>query len=150
MKALFAKGLDEVRRIIREEEPPRPSTRLSTLDAGEQATLSKLRQSEPPKLLGIIRGDLDWIVMKTLEKNRTRRYETANGLAMDIQRYVNAKPVTARPPSHLYKFQKLVKRNKLVAVASTIVATAILLGLGMATWGYFRQKATRIRLFDSQ
>jgi serine/threonine protein kinase len=144
-KALFAKGLDEIRRVIREEEPPRPSTRLSTLDAGEQTALSKLRQSEPPKLLGVIRGDLDWIVMKTLEKDRTRRYETANGLAMDIERYVNAEPVSARPPSQLYRFQKMVKRNKMAVATAVVIAGTLIIGSLFSTWRFVKEKAARER-----
>jgi len=98
-KRLMEAGLDEVRRIIREEEPARPSTKLETLDAAEQTTVAKHRQSEPPKLAHLIRGDLDWIVMKALEKDRGRRYATANGLAMDIQRHLNDETVVARPPA---------------------------------------------------
>jgi hypothetical protein len=84
-------------RIIREEESPRPSTRLTTLDAGEQTTVAKRRQAQPPKLAGLVRGDLDWIVMKCLEKDRHRRYDTDNGLAQDLQRHLDQKPVEACP-----------------------------------------------------
>ena len=111
-KELLAKGLDEIRRVIREVEPQRPSTRLSTLEAGEQTTVAHQRQCEPPKLQSVIRGDLDWIVMKALEKDRTRRYETANGFAVDIQRHLNNEPVLACPPSNLYRFQKLEHSQK--------------------------------------
>src|ERR1039458_1810359 len=86
-KELLAAGLNEMRRIIREQEPMRPSTRISSLDVEEQTAIAKHRHAEPPKLLGLIRGDLDWIVMKTLEKDRTRRYETANGVADDVLRH---------------------------------------------------------------
>jgi serine/threonine protein kinase len=116
-KELVAAGLDEMRRIIREKDPPRPSTRLSTLAAAEQTTIARCRRSEPPKLIHLVRGDLDWIVMKCLEKDRTRRYETANGLALDLQRHLANEPVVARPPSNLYRFQKLVRRNKLAFAA---------------------------------
>ena len=92
-----------MRRTIREKEPPRPSTRLSTLAGDELTTVAKRRQAEPPKLIHLLRGDLDWIVMKCLEKDRTRRYETANGLALDIQRHLNNEPVVARPPSRLMR-----------------------------------------------
>jgi eukaryotic-like serine/threonine-protein kinase len=151
VQRLVAAGLDEIRRIIREEDPPRPSTRISTLDAAEQTAIAKRRHSELPKLLGLIRGDLDWIVMRTLEKDRTRRYETANGLADDVLRHVNNEPVVARPPGKLYRFQKLVKRNKLafaagatvlavlvvVAVVSSsqaVLAAVLLAGTGISTW----------------
>jgi serine/threonine protein kinase len=133
-KKLLQSGLDEIRRIIREEEPLPPSTRLHTLDGAEGTTIAKLRQSDPPKLFQLVRGDLDWIVMKALEKDRTRRYETANGLAADIGRHLRDEPVVARPPSHLYEFQKTVRRHKfgfaaaaaviIVLAAGTIVSTS--------------------------
>jgi serine/threonine protein kinase len=132
-KRLMEAGLDEIRRIISEEEPPRPSTRLSTLDAGEQTTVAKCRQSDPPKLIHLVRGDLDWIVMKCLEKDRSRRYETANGLARDIERHLNNEPIVARPPSSLYRFQKMVRRNRLAFTAAGAIATALLVGIGVST-----------------
>jgi serine/threonine protein kinase len=138
-------GLDVIRQIIREEEPPRPSTRLSTLAAAELATVAKRRHSEPPKLIHLLRGDLDWIVMKTLEKDRTRRYETANGLAMDLQRYLDNEPIIARPPSSIYRFRKLVRRNKLAVGAAAAVVVAILAGLALATVGLFRANYERQR-----
>ena len=92
----------------------RPSTRLSTLDEVEQTTVAKRRCSEPPQLIHLVRGDLDWIVMKCLEKDRARRYETANGLADDVMRHLEDEPVLARPPGRVYRLQKLVRRNKLV------------------------------------
>jgi len=121
-KRLLKVGLDEIRRIIREEDPPFPSNKLSTLEAEERTTLAKRRQSEAPKLVRIIRGDLDWIVMKALEKDRNRRYATANDLAMDVQRHLHNEPVTAVAPSPFYKFRKFARRNKgSLAAASTIV-----------------------------
>jgi len=97
-------GLDAMRQTIREKEPPRPSTRLSTLEAAELSTVAKARRSEPPKLIHSVRGDLDWIVMKCLAKDRARRYDTANGLARDVERHLHNEPVVARPPSRLYEF----------------------------------------------
>jgi len=91
-----------MRRTIREQDPVRPSSRLSTILAGDLITTAQRRQTEAPKLIHAVRGDLDWIVMKCLEKDRTRRYETANGLAMDLQRHLNHEPVVARPPNRLY------------------------------------------------
>ena len=115
-------GYDELRRIIREEEPPRPSTRISTL--GEAATsVSTQRKSDPKRLSQLCRGELDWIVMKALEKDRNRRYETASALAADVQRYLNDEPVQACPPSAWYRFRKFARRNK------RTLATAALLGL---------------------
>jgi eukaryotic-like serine/threonine-protein kinase len=139
-RRLLQAGLDEMRRIIREEEPVRPSTRISTLDAVEQTTVARHRQAEPPKLAGLMRGDLDWIVMKALEKDRSRRYETANAVAMDIQRHLHNEPVTACPPSNLYRFQKLVRRNKLAFAATAAVLGVLLIGLGSSTYLYVREK----------
>jgi len=128
-KELLAAGLDEMRRAIREKEPPRPSTRLSTMVGDELTTTAKHRRVDPPKLIHLLRGDLDWIVMKALEKDRARRYETANGLAMDVQRYLTDEPVVARPPSGLYRFQKLVRRNKGVFAAAGAVVLMLVLGV---------------------
>jgi WD40 repeat protein len=140
---LLEAGLDEIRRIIREEEPVRPSTRLHTLEAAEQTTVAKQRQSDPPKLAHLISGDLDWIVMKALEKDRGRRYETANGLAMDIQRHLNNEPVVARPPGNMYRFQKMVRRNKLAFGAVVAVAVSLIIGLGIASFLFVREKQAR-------
>src|ERR1035441_7041480 len=137
---LVAAGLDEIRRIIREEDPPRPSNRLSTLVAAEQTIVAKRRRVEPPKLLGLIRGDLDWIVMKCLEKDRTRRYETANGLAMDLQRHLHDEPVVARPPGAGYRFRKMARRHKLAFAAATAVALALGLGIIGSTWQAVRAR----------
>src|SRR5262249_25418583 len=118
-------GPDEIRRIIREEEPPRPSTKLTTLAADAQAVIARHRQCDLPALLGSVRGDLDWIVMKCLDKDRTRRYESAENLAADVQRYLNHEPVVARPPSLSYQLRKLARRNKsaLRAAAVTLAVT---------------------------
>src|SRR5207302_1724812 len=124
-------GLDQMRRTIREKEPVRPSTRLSTMIEGELTTTARRRHTEAPKLIHSVRGDLDWIVMKCLEKDRTRRYETANGLVRDIQRHLNYEPVVARPPSKLYRFQKLVRRHKLAFAAASSVAASLVVGLGV-------------------
>jgi eukaryotic-like serine/threonine-protein kinase len=131
-RRLLDAGFDEIRRIIREEDPPRPSTRLSTLEAVEQTDVARHRHSELPKLLGVIRGDLDWIVMKCLEKDRSRRYETASGLAADVRRHLSNEPVVACPPSTAYKIQKAFRRNKLVFAAGGAVAAALLIGLGVS------------------
>lgn len=149
-KELLAEGLDAMRRTLREKEPARPSTRLSTMLEGELTALARRRQSDPPKLLHLIRGDLDWIVMKTLEKDRTRRYETANGLAADIQRHLNNEPVAARPPSSSYRFQKMVGRNKLAFTASGAVATAVLMGLGASTWMFFKERQAHQRAVNAE
>jgi WD40 repeat protein/serine/threonine protein kinase len=139
-KRLVQAGLDEIRRIIREEEPARPSTRINTLDAAEQTTVAKRRQSEPPKLIHQVRGDLDWIVMKCLAKDRTRRYETANGLAMDLERHLNDEPIVARPPGALYRFRKMARRHKLAFAAATAVTLALGLGIIGSTWQAVRAR----------
>src|SRR6266516_297704 len=110
---LLAAGLDVMRRIIREQEPVRPSTRVSTMLEAELTIVARQRHAEPARLGTLLRGDLDWIVMKALEKDRTRRYETANGLAADLKRYLTNEPVLARPPSTPYRIQKAWRRNKL-------------------------------------
>ncbi len=130
---------DEVRRIIREEEPPRPSARLSST-----ATLPSLaagRQIEPARLTKLVRGELDWIVMKSLEKDRTRRYETASGFAMDIQRYLTGEPVLAAPPSVRYRLKKFVRMHR--AALTTTVAIGLLLVAGVAVSSWQAVRATR-------
>ena len=100
-------GLEEMRRTIREKEPARPSTRLSTMLKADLTEIAKLRRTEPGRLASLVRGDLDWIVLKALEKDRGRRYEHVSGFAQDIKRYLTNEPVLARPPSQLYRFQKI-------------------------------------------
>jgi WD40 repeat protein len=142
-KELLEAGLDEIRRTIREREPVRPSTRLSTMLAAELTTTAKRRASEAPKLIHLLRGDLDWIVMKALEKDRTRRYETANALAMDIHRFQGNEPVVARPPSGMYRLQKLARRNKVAFAAASAVLLALVVGSGLATIGFVQARAQR-------
>jgi tetratricopeptide (TPR) repeat protein len=132
-----------MRRTICEQEPARPSTRLSTMLDADLTTIATHRHCEPAKLGPLLRGDLDWIVMKALEKDRTRRYETANGLAADVQRHLDNEPVIARPPSNLYRFQKLIRRNKLAFAAASAVLGALLLGLSLSTWLFVRERAAR-------
>jgi serine/threonine protein kinase/Flp pilus assembly protein TadD len=134
-------GFDELRRIIREEEPPRPSTRISTL--GQAATtVSTNRNSDPRRLSQLFRGELDWIVMRALEKDRNRRYETASALAADVLRYLHDEPVLACPPSAWYRFRKFARRNKArLAVAGLVLFFIVLLGFG-AGW-YQQEQAAR-------
>jgi hypothetical protein len=142
---LMQSGLDEMRRTLREKDPQLPSTMITSLQRTELTLTAGQRRTEPPKLISQIKGDLDWIVMKALEKDRNRRFDTANGLALDIQRYIESEPVLARPPSRLYRFKKLVLRNKIVFAASGAVALALLIGLGMSTWLFFRELDARER-----
>ncbi|MCX6930927.1 MAG: serine/threonine protein kinase, partial [Verrucomicrobia bacterium] len=137
---LVAAGLEEMRRTIREKEPVRPSTRLRTMLNRDLTTTAQRRRIEAPKLISLLRGDLDWIVMKCLEKDRTRRYETANGLALDIERHLTHEPVAARPPSTAYRVQKFVRRNKVMVAAGGAVAAALALGIVGSTWQAVRAK----------
>ena len=142
-KDLLQAGLDEMRRTIREKEPARPSTRLSTMLAAELTSAARHRQTEAPKLIHFIRGDLDWIVMKCLEKDRTRRYETANGLALDIQCHLQNEPVTACPPSRSYLLRKMARRHKLAFGAGAAVAASLTLGLAISSWLFIRETEAR-------
>jgi WD40 repeat protein len=142
-KDLMSLGIDAMRKTIREKEPVRPSTRFATLQGEALTTTTKRRSADSSRLLHQLKGDLDWIVMKCLEKDRTRRYDTANGLAADLKRHLNNEPVVARPPSAAYKFQKAFRRNKLAFTASAAVAMALLLGFGASIWQAV--EATRAR-----
>jgi tRNA A-37 threonylcarbamoyl transferase component Bud32 len=135
---LAASGLDAMRKTIREKDPVRPSTKLGTLSGEELTTTAKRRSADTAKLLHQLKGDLDWIVMKCLEKDRTRRYETANGVAFDLKRHLNNEPVLARPPSAAYKFQKAVRRNKMAFTAGVAIAAALLVGIIVSTWQAIR------------
>jgi len=139
-------ALDEMLRIIREEEPQKPSTRLSS--TAELPSIAALRNTEPKRLSGLLRGELDWIVMKALEKDRNRRYETANGLAMDVQRYLADEPVQACPPSTWYRLKKFVRRNKGTVVAAVMVAATLIAGVVGTSLGMVRaeQRAEGERL----
>src|SRR5207249_8587707 len=117
---------DEIRRIIREEEPPKPSTRMSTLGQAV-VTVSANRMSDPKRLRQLLRGELDWIVMKALEKDRNRRYETASTLAADVQRYLDDEPVQACPPTAGYRMRKFARRNKRALAAGLALATLLVL-----------------------
>ena len=133
---LEKRGLLEILRVVREEEPPRPSTKLSTADA--LPTLSANRGTEPAKLTGLLRNELDWIVMKALEKDRTRRYETANGFAADVQRYLAGEAVQAHPPSAGYRLKKFVRRNRGQVIAASLVLAALVAGVVGTTVGLVR------------
>jgi serine/threonine protein kinase/tetratricopeptide (TPR) repeat protein len=133
---------DEIRRIIREEEPSRPSTKLSTADG--LPTLAANRGTEPAKLTRMVRGDLDWIVMKALEKDRSRRYETANAFATDVQRYLADEPVQACPPSAGYRLRKFARRNKRALAMVAVAAAAVLIAASALGWSV-RDRAARER-----
>ena len=134
---LLRTGLDECRRTIREKDPDLPSTCVATLIESELTSTAEHRRTESVRLVHLLRADLDWIVMKCLEKDRTRRYETANALAVDLQRYLDGEPILARPPSTAYRVRKFIRRNKpVVAVAAVLVLAAV-----TSSWQAFR--ATR-------
>ena len=143
-KKLARAGLEEMRRTLREDEPPRPSALLTSLNNIDLTVVAAHRRAEPSKLIKSLRGELDWIVMKALEKDRRRRYETANALAMDIRRYLNSEPVLACPPSRVYQLQKLVSRNKVVFASGGIVLTTLVVGLGFSTFFYFKEREGRM------
>jgi serine/threonine protein kinase/tetratricopeptide (TPR) repeat protein len=133
---LKKRGLLEMLRVVREEEPPKPSTKLSTADA--LPSLAANRGTEPKKLTGLLRNELDWIVMKALEKDRTRRYETANGFAADVQRYLAGEAVQAHPPSTAYRLKKFVRKNRVPVAAGLLLFLALALGTAGTTFGLIR------------
>ncbi len=122
-------GFDELRRMIREEEPPRPSARISTLNAAVLSTISGKRQMDPRKLSQSLRGEVDWIVMKSLEKDRNRRYETASAFAADVQRYLADEAVQACPPSAIYRFRKFLRRHKFALGMAFVIGLAVLVAV---------------------
>jgi WD40 repeat protein len=148
-ETLHNSGYDEMRRFIREKEPQKPSTALHTMAEGTLRNVAQRRASEPPKLIHAIRGDLDWIVMKTLEKDPSRRYETASGLAADVQRHLSHEPVVARPPGAAYRFRKLIRRNKLAFAAGTAVFLALLVALATLATGNLRIRQEQTRREDA-
>jgi len=133
-RELLSLGLDAMRRTIREKAPAKPSTRLAALKGDELTTTARRRAVESSKLARLLRGELDWIVMKCLEKDRTRRYETANGLAMDVKRHLNNEPVAAGPPSKLYELRKTVWRHKLGFTATAAMILILATGVVISTW----------------
>jgi len=133
IKTLLDAGYGEIQRVIAEEEPPKPSTRLRE-SAESLANVAAQRRVEPKRLGLLVRGELDWIVMKALEKDRARRYESAGGLASDVRRYVSGEAVVAAPPSAAYRFNKFVRRNKGKVTAAALVTLALVLGLVGTAW----------------
>ena len=142
-RELLKAGFDEIRRVIRQEEPVRPSTRLSTMVGADLVNVSKHHGAEAPKLIREVRGDLDWIVMKALEKDRERRYATANALAMDVGRFLSGEAILARPPSATYKFRKLVSRNKPVFSAVALIFIFLIISLITTTRWLMIEKQAR-------
>jgi eukaryotic-like serine/threonine-protein kinase len=139
----------EALRLVREEDPPKPSTRLSE-PGRARTTVSAQRKIEPEKRVRELRGDLDWIVMKALEKDRDRRYQTANGLARDIERFLHDEPVEACPPSAHYRFRKLLRRHRGPAVAVGTVLIVLLAGIATTSWGFLSARAAQRRTEENQ
>jgi tetratricopeptide (TPR) repeat protein len=138
---LLKLGVEELRRTVCEGEPLSPSAKLKTLTNEELTKTARSLQVEAPRLVTQLRGDLDWIVLKCLEKDRTRRYATATGLAEDIERYLHEEAVLARPPSRIYKFQKLVRRNPMVFASGAVAIAALLAGSIISTWLLVQERA---------
>jgi eukaryotic-like serine/threonine-protein kinase len=149
-KRLHEAAFDEMLRIIREEEPPKPSTRLSTTD--QLPSIAANRGSEPAKLGGLLKGELDWIAMKALEKDRNRRYQTASAFADDLHNYLTDQPVAACPPSSAYRLKKFVRRNKSSVVAASAVSAAVIAGLVVASIGFYqaRREARNVRIVGAR
>ncbi len=147
-KDLKSAGFVEMLRLIKEVEPPKPSTRLS--NSGSLPSIAASRHMEPKKLTALVRIDLDWIVMKALEKDRSRRYETANGFAMDIQRYLANEPVLASPPSVGYRVRKFVRRNKAQVMAAGLVLFTLLSGIVGTTFGLVRAESRRVEAEEAR
>ena len=131
----------EMLRMVREVDPPRPSTKVSTAEA--LPSIAASRDIEPAQLKRALQGDLDWIVMKALEKDRTRRYETANGFAADILRHLAYEPVLAAPPSRAYRLRKFVRKHRGAVIAASLVVLALLAGIAGTTWGLIRAERSR-------
>ncbi|QDU44672.1 Serine/threonine-protein kinase PknB [Symmachiella dynata] len=130
---LDSAGLDELRQIIRKEEPPRPSLRLST-SRNSLTTIADRRHVDPRGLASTLQGDLDWIVMKSLDKDRSRRYDSAASLAQDIRRYLNSEPINARPPSTFYRLQKYARRHRVALVTAALVGITMIFGTAASLW----------------
>ncbi len=144
-KDLLSMGLEAMRQTIRDKEPSRPSTKLRELLDADLTTTAERRSSSAPTLVHQLRGDLDWIVMKCLEKDRKRRYETANELAADIRRHLNDEPVLARSPSAVYRFQKTFRRNKGVFATGALVATTLIAGILLTSWQMVEARKARAK-----
>ncbi len=140
---LLAAGWDALLRTLRDEEPVRPSTRLRTLSGQDLTRTATRRRREVPQLVSELRGDLDWIVLKCLEKDRGRRYDSVGALAQDVVRHLRDEPIVARPPTLAYRLQKTFQRNRLACTAGALVAVTLLVASGFSVWTMLREKAAR-------
>ncbi len=146
MKGTSYEGM---RRIIREEDPPRPSTRVSTLDAKQMSTVSQRRGNDARRLIESLRHELDWIVMRALEKDRNRRYESASAFADDVDRYLRNEPIVACPPSRVYQFRKFVRRNQTAIVTSCLLSLTLLVGIAVSGWQAYEASTARATAEDN-
>lgn len=149
-KELQASGLDEMRRVIREREPLPPSARLASMPPPELAATAAKQDTEPARLAARTRGDLDWIVMKALEKDRARRYATCGELALDLQRHLDNQPVLAGPPGRAYQFQKFARRNRTGLIIASAFLLALVAGLGLAAWQYAEKSRAYVRMVEAE
>lgn len=140
---LQERSVDEIRNILRDGRTSAPSARLKEMSREELADVARRRSVDPQRLPALLEGDLDWIAMKATEKERQRRYETANGLAMDVQRHLREEPVLARPPSRWYLLTKMVRRNRGAFVAGGVALFGLLGGFGVAMWLFLRERDAR-------
>ncbi|HMN95724.1 MAG TPA: serine/threonine-protein kinase [Phycisphaerales bacterium] len=138
-RELRSRSIAEIQRLIVDSETPRPSTRLTSLGEG-LAEVARLRRTEPGRLRTLLRGELDWIVLKAMEKDRTRRYDTARDLADDLRRHLDNEPVLAAPPSRIYRLRKLVRRNRAAATTVALIAAALVLAVIGTSWGMLRAR----------
>lgn len=149
-KELLKTGLDEMCRIIREKEPPTPSAKFRQMDEEAQSETAQNRNLDPRRLLAVLEHDLEWIVLKALEKDRERRYESAGEFAADVQRFISNEPVSACPPSRLYQFKKLVVRNAAVSISAAVITLMLLICLAVTSWLYVREHEARKRAVTAE
>jgi eukaryotic-like serine/threonine-protein kinase len=145
-KELVHVGFDEMRRKLREQDPPLPSAKLGAMPPEELTQAAVQRRVEPARFKALLTGDLDWIVMKALDKDRNRRYQTALGLGMDVQRHLDNDPVFARPPSRVYQLRKLVRRNRALFVSMAAVSLALAAGFGTSTWLFLKERKALVQV----
>ena len=142
-KELLKEGLEEMRRILLVRDPQKPSFRLLHLNDDERRRIAEERAAEPRRLVAELSGDLDWIVLKALEKDRARRYETVDALAVDVEHYLHVEPVVARPPSRVYRIRKLMRRNKVATISVFAVSLSLILGMGFSSWLLAKERVAR-------
>src|SRR5690606_3620257 len=143
---LLADGVDAMRRILREAEPPRPSRRFDLLSSADLTVTASQRRTDARRQALQLGGEVDWVVMKSQEKDRRRHYETVSGLALDLRRDLNDEPVYERPTTRRYRLQKLMRRNKMWFISGSTVAAALIAGLGSSTYLLSREREATRRL----